>query len=66
LVLQAQELGIGSCWIGWFNEKALKEELKVPKDRKVDIVIALGYPLDEKSVEKSRKTLEAISSYNQY
>jgi len=66
LVLQAQELGIGSCWMGWFNEKVLKEELKVPKDRKVDIVIALGYPPDDKPVEKSRRTLESISSYNQY
>ena len=45
LILQAQELGIGSCWIGWFDEKALKEELRIPKDKKIDIVIALGYPV---------------------
>ncbi len=65
-ILQAQELGIGSCWMGWFDEKALKEELKIPRDKKIDIVIALGYPEEEKIVPKTRKTLAEISSFNQY
>lgn len=48
LVLQAAELGIGSCWMGWFDEKALKQELDLPSNKKVDIVIALGYPAEDK------------------
>ena len=32
LVLQAAELSIGSCWIGWFNEKAVKRILNIPFD----------------------------------
>jgi len=65
-VLQAQERGIGSCWIGWFDEKALKGVLKVPKDKKIDIVIALGYPVEEKTLPKVRKPLEEMSSFNVY
>jgi len=65
-VLQAEALGIGSCWIGWFDEKALKEVLKLPKNKKIDIVIALGYPAEEKTVPKDRKPLEAMSSFNGY
>jgi nitroreductase len=67
LILQAQELGIGSCWIGWFDEKALKEELRISKDKKkIDIVIALGYPAEDKIVPKTRKGLAEISSFNKY
>ncbi|MFA5168157.1 MAG: nitroreductase family protein [Candidatus Omnitrophota bacterium] len=66
LILQAQELGIGSCWIGWFDEKALKQELKLSRDKKIDIVIALGYPEEDKIVPKTRKTLTEISSFNEY
>jgi len=66
LILQAQELGIGSCWMGWFDEKALKEELRIPKNKKIDIVIALGYPAEEKIVPKTRKVLAEISSFNKY
>jgi nitroreductase len=66
LILQAEELGIGSCWLGWFDEKALKEELKISKKKKIDIVISLGYPAEAKVVPKTRKTLEEMSSFNQY
>ena len=66
LILQAQELGIGSCWIGWFDEKALKQELKLSRDKKIDIVIALGFPEEDKAVPKTRKTLAEISSFNKY
>ena len=66
LILQAEELGIGSCWIGWFDEKALKKELKIPHDKKIDIVIALGYAAEDKIVPKIRKSLEEISSFNKY
>jgi len=66
LILQAQELGIGSCWIGWFDEKTLKEEMKIPKTKKIDIVITLGYPGDDRIVPKARKALVEISSFNAY
>ena len=66
LILQAQELGIGSCWIGWFDEKALKEEMKIARNKKLDIVIALGFPAEDKIVPKTRKALGEISSFNAY
>ena len=65
-ILQAQELGIGSCWMGWFDEKALKAELKISKGKKIDIVIALGYPAEDKIVPKERKPLGEIGSFNAY
>lgn len=67
LILQAQELGIGSCWIGWFNEKAIKQELEIPQERKIDVIISLGYYKQEKITKKSsRKTLEQICAFNTY
>ncbi|MEI7751729.1 MAG: nitroreductase family protein [Candidatus Omnitrophota bacterium] len=66
LILQAQELGIGSCWMGWFDEKALKEELRISKDKKIDIVIALGYSAEDKVAPRARKLLKEISSFNNY
>lgn len=65
-ILQAEELGIGSCWMGWFDEKALKEELRISKDKKIDIVVSLGYADEEKMPAKARKSLEEIGSFNQY
>jgi nitroreductase len=64
LVLQAQELGIGSCWLGWFKEKAVKRFLKLPRSARIDIVISLGYPrADDQAKVRQRKTLDSIRRY---
>lgn len=61
--LQATELGLGSCMLGWFDEKALKKILSIPQRKSVDLVITLGYPADE-ARPKKRKSLEQIRKYN--
>lgn len=67
LILQATELGLGTCWIGWFDENALKQVLDIPKNKKVDILISLGYPKkDIHFPTKERYPLEDISSFNCY
>jgi len=65
-ILQATELGLGTCWMGWFDEKALKKELNIPGHKKIDIVFSLGYPAEDKIVPKNRKSLEAVHAFNHY
>jgi nitroreductase len=64
LTLQAEEQGLGTCWLGWFNEKAMRKVLGLPKSTKIDVAISLGYPDESvKPREKKRKALEEIRSY---
>jgi nitroreductase len=66
-VLQAEELGLGTCWIGWFDEQAIKSTLNVPKDKKIDILLALGYYNENgMSMEHDREPMEEIASFNTY
>lgn len=63
-ILQAAEEGVGSCWLGWFNEKAVKIILSIAHDKNIDIIISLGYPETEEQVVKKRKPLSEISKFN--
>ena len=63
--LQAAELGLGTCIMGWFDEKKVKEVLGVPRGRRVQLLIALGHP-DAPTRSKVRKPLEEMSSWNEY
>ncbi len=63
LTLQAEELGVGSCWIGWFNEKELKKILEIPKKDKIDVIISLGYPEKQYVKPKKRKSLNETREY---
>jgi nitroreductase len=62
LVLQAAEEGIGSCILGWFDEKGVKKALGLPGTSKVDLVICLGYT-DLPSSPKNRKAIDEIRRY---
>ncbi|MEI6632877.1 MAG: nitroreductase family protein [Chlamydiota bacterium] len=64
LVLQAAEDGVGTCWLGWFDEKALKRALGLPRGTRVDILISMGYPADDPKAEgKARKPLDQVRKY---
>jgi nitroreductase len=65
MALTAWDLGIGSCWIGLFNEEEVKELLDVPENLRVVSLFTLGYP-DQKPKEKNRKPLEEIVHYEKY
>jgi nitroreductase len=66
-VLEAEDLGLGTCWIGWFNERAVKSLLKIPQSKKIDILIALGYYDRAKlGPEHGREPMDKIASFNAY
>ena len=63
LVLQAEELDIGTCWLGWFKEKAVKKVLGLPKSAKINVMISMGYPEGVTKKEKERKPLDEIRRF---
>jgi len=63
--LQAAELGLGTCWIGAFDQREVKEILQIPGNVSVVCLMTLGYPVTE-GAESIRKPLEDIICYNYY
>jgi len=63
LTLRAAELGLGTCWLGWFNEKEAKTILGLPRSSRLDIIFTLGYPTDNRIRIKQRKSLDEIRRY---
>jgi len=64
--LAAVELGLGTCWIGAFNEKKVKEILGVPDEIRVVELMPLGYPVYKSVKEKSRLPLKRIVKYERW
>lgn len=63
LVLQAAEEGLGTCWLGWFNEGAVKKLLKLPRLARIPVIISMGYPDGKGNRDKKRKSLDDIRRY---
>ena len=73
MVLEATELGLGTCWVGSFDEKKVKEILKIPEKYEVIALLAIGYPAEKIDIMgkmlhliKPRKKIEEIFSFNEY
>ena len=72
LVLAATDLGLGTCWIGGFNEAKVKKILNIPEKIKVVALTPIGYPTKENIRNKvamkligsnKRKKMEKIIHY---
>ncbi len=66
VVLQAQELGLSTCWIGWFNAKKAGSFLGLPSSYKVSILLSIGYSSGSPASSQKRKPLEEILWFNRY
>jgi nitroreductase len=57
MMLRAYELGIGSCPVRSFNQKAVQKLLDLPEDKIPELIITLGYP-DEKPPAPHRRSFQ--------
>jgi nitroreductase len=55
ITITALSEGIGCCWIASFNKNKLSEILKIPEGYLIDLVLALGYPLENPTFEDIKK-----------
>ena len=61
MMLQAQELGLGTCWVCWFDTALTKETFGIPENEEVFALLPLGYPAEVSKpsfMHESRKALE--------
>lgn len=66
LTLAATEQGLGTCILGWFDEKKIQKLLGIPAATRIRAVVAFGYPQSDTPRNKMRKRTEDILSINTY
>lgn len=68
MMLEVQNLGLGSTWIGYFDSAKVREVYKIPENLEIIAMLAIGYPSEEaKPSEKhyQRKSIEEITYWNE-
>jgi nitroreductase len=65
-VLAATELGLGTCWLGWFSKKGVRNLFSIPRKYDVVAMIAVGYPDPSQLGPKNKKPLSEIVRYNKF
>ncbi len=65
LILAATHEGLGTCWIGAFDEEKVRDLLKVPWPYRIVALTPLGYPAQE-GKDRGRKNLEEVVVYEKW
>jgi nitroreductase len=65
IVLQAIELGLGTCWIGSFYHDQLAKLINLPQDYVIVGLLPLGYPDDEK-VTRNLKSIDEVVVWDSF
>ncbi|MBI4149025.1 nitroreductase family protein [Candidatus Woesearchaeota archaeon] len=65
MMLMAHALGLGSCWVGGFDEEKVKRICQIPDRARPQVIIAMGYA-DEQPMIPPRLTLENVTFLNRY
>ncbi len=64
-VLEAESLGLGTCWVAWYEQKDVRPILGIPPDRFVVAILPLGYPAETPG-ERPRKKLDEIVMFEKW
>lgn len=57
IILAANDIGLGTCWIGGFNEQKIKKLLEIPPRIRVIALTPLGYPKENRSISEKGKSM---------
>ena len=63
--LAAYSLGLGTCWVGAFNEEEARKILEIPEGVRPVAIIPVGYPA-EKPPARNRRPLNQIIHYEKF
>lgn len=47
IMLQAWELGVGTCWVNYFSPSRLEKEFALPENEKAVLLMPVGYPAED-------------------
>lgn len=65
MILEATELGLGTCWLGAYDEEAVKKVLDIPDEIRVPAMFTLGYA-DENPDSRPRKDIDEVVSIDKF
>jgi len=65
ILLEAENIGLASCWTGWYTQKDMRPIMNIPDDKYVVGVITIGYA-DGDGKPAPKRPLESMIRYEKW
>lgn len=64
--LQATQIGLGTCILGYFQDAKIKKLLNIDKKKEIGLLISVGYGVHDEPRDKKRKSFDDMCKFNSY
>lgn len=65
-LLKITDLGLSTCWVGYFAEDQIKRVLQIPDNVQVEAVFPIGYEYEKRRTKKAPVDMDNILYFNRY
>ena len=65
-LLKIEEVGLSTCWVGYFVESQVKRTLGIPEQADVEAIFPVGFEFEKKRTRKAPIDLDRILYFNSY
>ena len=65
-LLNIEESGLATCWVGYFNEERIKRELRIPENVDIEGIFPIGYEQEKPRTRKLKIDLDKIIYFNRF
>ncbi len=62
MILVATDVGLGTCWIGWFERSPVHRILGIPRSKAVAILVTIGYAAETPKARPRKSLAELIAT----
>lgn len=69
MMLEVQDLGLGTTWIGSFDPKKVREIYKIPENFEIIALLPIGYPAEDakpSDAHDKRNSMEEMVYWNEF
>ena len=58
MIIAAKEETVGSCWLVSIDRSRVQQILNIPREYKIDSILALGYPAEKPVIEEMKESVK--------
>ncbi|MFH1425461.1 MAG: nitroreductase family protein [archaeon] len=65
IMLSLAEVGLGSCWVGAYDDDEVRDKLEIPGNIQIEAIIPIGYE-SVKERKKPKRKLESVLNWEKW
>ncbi len=65
MMLKAEDVGLGSCWVGGFDAVGIRNLLEIPENIIPELILTIGYP-NRMDKEAERISVNLVTFFDKY